>query len=915
MLVGREQQRAEIETLLDDLREGASRVLVVRGEPGIGKTALLAHAAECAGDAQVLRAGGVEFEAELPFATLHQLLRPIANRIDAIPEHQAEALAGALGLSSARAGDRFLLAAGVLSLLADAAEEAPLVCLLDDAQWMDRASREALLFAARRLEREGVGMVFAERAGIEDPLTGFPELVVSALAPEASGELLAERCEQTIALAVRDCLIDAAAGNPLALLELTGGLSEAQLNGAEPLPDPLPVSSGVEQQFSSRVSRLPVESRTALLIAAAESCGDLAAIERAGATLDLDVEALAAAESAGLIRLAEGRVRFTHPLARSAVYGSAPFTERRRAHNALAEALAGPEDADRRAWHRAATAASTDDAIASELDATAERARARGGYAAASDALERAASLTTDPESRTRRLVRAAQAAWLAGESAQAVALLERSEPLPEDPTLRGEVAWLRGLVEIHRGSPAAAADICLEVARQLASSDPAHALRLAALASIGASLGGDFGRIRGLYEWSRGLPCESVEEQFIVDFLEGLALICDANPSGAAAPFQRAVEAAALLDDERLLHLAGTAAAYRGDEREAERLYARAVERARTHGNISALPFSLTRLGTIELVLGKPAAAVADVTEALRLARETGQEVVVAHALSVLARLAAIRGDQTEATRLADEALAIAVPRRFAFAVSAAGTAYADIDLAAGRSAEAFERLRTLLAAPDAHPLYRQFAAPQLIEAGARAGRAAEVVGALDELEQWVGAADASLYRPVVARLRGLVARDGEAEQRFEDALELHAQYPQPLDRAQTELAYGEFLRRARRKSDARVPLRAALTTFEAHGLTPWAERAAAELRATGETIRRGPAYARAELTPQELQVARLAATGSTNKEIAGRLFLSPKTVEYHLRKVFVKLGITSRAELTALEPFDEPAVAVPAV
>ncbi len=347
------------------------------------------------------------------------------------------------------------------------------------------------------------------------------------------------------------------------------------------------------------------------------------------------------------------------------------------------------------------------------------------------------------------------------------------------------------------------------------------------------------------------------------------------------------------------------------GDEEQAEAFYARAVARAREHGNVSALPFSLVRFGTIEFVLGKPTAALADLSEALRLARETGQEAVVAHALAVLAQLAAIRGEEDECRRFAAEAVELAAPRRYALALSAATVGLAELDLAFGRSAEAFDRLETLMRSPETHPLYRQFAVPQFVEAAGRAGRAGDALGAFARFEAWVVAADASLYRPLVARSRALVSEGKEAERAFADALRLHAEFPQPFDRARTELAYGELLRRARRKTEARLRLRAALETFEALGAAPWAERARAELRATGETVRRGKSIARNELTPQELQVARLAAVGSKNKEIAGQLFLSPKTVEYHLHKVFMKLGIASRAELAKLDLEGEAPIA----
>jgi AAA ATPase domain len=488
VLYGRTAECAAVDRLLEDARSGRSGVLVLRGEAGVGKSTLLGYAAERAkgGPAgmTVLRAAGVESEVELPFATLHQLLRPLLDRVGRLPEPQAAALHGTFGMA-ATPSDRFLLSVGVLSLLAEAAEERPLVCLLDDAQWLDQASADALVFVARRLAAEGIVLLFAAR----DPevrrfdAAGLPELQLAGLEDAAAADLLAAR-SQAMAAAVRDRLLRAAAGNPLALVELPAMLEPAQLDGRAPLPDPLPVGARVERAFADRIERLPPATQATLLVVAADDTGEVATALRAGRLLELDGLALGPAEAAGLVRVAGGRVEFRHPLVRSAVYRNAGFAERRAVHLALAESMDGADDADRRAWHRAAVAVGPDEPVAAELERSAERAQARGGYAAAAAALERAAELTGEETARAGRLAAGANAAWLAGRPDWALGLLDRAAGAAPPPPLRAGLAQLRGHIELFCGSPADAHRILADGAAGIAGADPEQAALLLAEAA-----------------------------------------------------------------------------------------------------------------------------------------------------------------------------------------------------------------------------------------------------------------------------------------------------------------------------------------------------------------------------------------------------------------------------------------------
>jgi DNA-binding CsgD family transcriptional regulator len=924
VLYGRHTECAAVGRLLRAARDGRSGVLVLRGEAGVGKSALLAYAADQAGDVAggmtVLCAAGVEAEVQLPFAALHQLLR---GGLGHLPAVQAAALQAALGLAAApgdrglggeRLGDRFLVSVGVLSLLADAAEQRPLVCLLDDAHWMDQASADALVFAGRRLGAEGVGLLFAARdaepRGFDAP--GLPELRLGGLDSGAAARLLADAVPSAPAAGVADRLLAAAGGNPLALLELPAALSPAQLAGRAPLPDPLPVGAGVERAFADRAARLPAAARTVLLLAAADDTGEAATVLRAAGRLGLDAGALGPAEAARLVRVAGGRVEFWHPLVRSAIYRAATFADRRAAHLALAGALDGAGQADRRAWHRAAAAAGPDDAVAGELERSAGRALARGGYAAAAAALERAAELTGQDPARARRLAAGAEAAWLAGRPRWAQELADRASRLDPPPRLRADLQQVRGRIELWCGSPVQAHRLLAAAATAIADTDPGQAAMLLLQAGQAAWSAGD---VPKAIEVGQRLDTLAVPQDSTVRLMGrafvGLAGLMAGDPAHAvhAAPLLRGVVSSArTAQDPVQLAFASHAALCIGDDAAAADLLGRAVDAARAAGAIGTLAWMLAQAAILQAWTSHWPAAVASASEGLRLADETGEDNAAALHHSVLAWVAAVQGREQDCRAHADAALGQAARRALALPASLATWALGLAELGAGRPATALDRLAA--AGPGrGHPVAATFAAADLAEAAVRAGRPEAAPDAVARLEAWATATAAPWGLALVARCRGLLSDGDTAAGHFAQALELHAAAGRPFDRARTELVWGEALRRARRPSQARGHLRAALDGFEQLGAAGWAGRARAELRASGETARRRDPSTLTQLTPQELQIARLAAAGATNREIASQLFVSPRTVEYHLYKVFPKLGIASRAELARLAPLGEPA------
>ena len=894
MLVGRDRERAALDHLLEEARASRSGALVLRGEPGIGKSSLVAYARERGEGMRVLSGAAVEAEMELPFAGLHQLVWPVLDRAESLPGVQGAALRGAFGLTGERVDDRFLVSVALLGLLTAVADDGPLLCVVDDAHWLDRPSADALVFAARRLHADPIALVMASR--LEGRLEGLPELVLTGLAPGDAAALLDERLPES----VRDQLVSVTHGNPLALMELPRALSDDQRAGRVPLLGDVPLTAEIEDAFLAQIRPLPDPTQRLLVLAAADDSAELGAVLSAAERLGLPRDALDHAERAGLIDTHGERVLFRHPLVRSAVYRAATSGERRAVHDALAAVL----DDDRRAWHRAAAATAPDEEAAAELERTADRAHTRGGPAAAARALERAAELGATR--RGERLLAAADAAVTAGRMQHALSLLARADQALEDPLSRAHAARIRGELEIVSGRPGTSHGAIVAAAQVVAPHDRGAAFDLLGLALEAAAMSGYPERMLEVSEIAAGLePDAGSERQAVASLLQaGFGRLLRGDPEGAAPCFDEALTRAQALDDPRKVLWAAAGGIFIGDRARALRSLDRAVAMARERASVSFLPHILGLRANLALWDGRLPEAAADADEAARLAEDIGAENARALPLTSLAWLTGLRGDEAECRRLADEVLELAIDRGLALPAASGTWALAQLDLALGRWEEALVRLLALeeIRPGFGHPMVPIMTSWDRVEAAVRCGRADVAEQSIERFAGWTAAAPTGWATVVLEDCRALAALPDEAEPHFETALEQIAA-ARPLDRARVHLHYGEHLRRERRRIDARGHLRAALEGFERIGAVPWAERARRELRATGETARKRNISPLAELTPQELQVARLVGEGATNKAVASQLFVSPKTVEYHLRKVFAKLGIASRSELFRLD------------
>lgn len=903
MLHGRVPECAQIDRLLTAARERRSDALVVRGDAGIGKTALLDYAAQRATGLQVLRTAGIQTESELPFAGVHNLLLPVLDRSAAIPGRQKAALFGAFGLGPGTEEDRFLISLAVLSVLAEVAETAPLLCLIDDAQWLDGPSADALTFAARRVQAEGIVIVFAAR---DDPIRpfvahGVAELKLAGMDGDSAGAMLAERTSEPVSAAVRDRLVTDTLGNPLALTELAKSLSADQIAGRTPLPDELPVSTDLERLYLARAADLPTQTQTMLLVAAAHDNGQLDGVLSVARALGAEATALDEAEKSGLLRVEAAVVSFVHPLMRSAIYRGVTTQRRREAELALAAALDGDADADRRAWHLANAAAGPDADVADQLHGAAERARARGGHAAAAAAFERAAALTAAPERRAARLTEAAAAAWSAGQPDRARTLLDEAVPLAGSTELQARIGQLRGSIEGACGNPAAAYAILVSASERITTVDPARAALMLDQAGQLAWFNGDLVRLNEVSRRITELPEHSELKLAGAQVIIGLSGVLRGDTTETAARLRRAAVLAENSSETRELMAAASGAVFLGDDSRAIDLFSTAVARARAAGEAAGLPLLLALLAQVETLSSRYPAALADATEGLRLAEETGQHNPTANLRAVLALNAAIKGNPEECREHAALALTQAIGHRLGPPAAVASWSLALLDLGAGRPAEAFDRLETLAAAGpgEGNRMFMLLATADLVDAAMRTEHRAAATAGLDQLRVWATDTGAPWASAMAARCEGLLVTDDEQDRLFAQALNLHATAGRPFDTARTQLLYGKSLRRRRRRADARRYLRSAHETFERLGARPWAEQAATELQATGETARKRDVSTVDQLTPQELQIARFVAQGETNRAIATSLFLSPRTVDYHLRKIFTKLGLTSRAEL----------------
>jgi DNA-binding CsgD family transcriptional regulator len=907
MLYGRHEERRVIHALLAAAGDGYSGVLVIRGEAGVGKHALLQDAASQATDFRLLRGTGVESEIELAFAALHQLLRPVLGWLDRLPEPQANALRGAFGLIDTQPTNPFLIELGVLSLLSEVAKERPVLCLVDDAQRLDRASADALVFAARRLGAEPIVLLLAAR---DDGVRQFdapdlPSLRLEGLDPEEAGQLLEAQAGK-LAPEVRDRLIEETGGNPLALLELPASLSGEQLAGREPLPERLPLSDRLQQTFLERVRRLPEAARTLLLVAAAEDGGELATVLAAGRVLAAGPQALEPAERSGLIQVSGPRLEFRHPLVRSAIYQGATFIARQAAHRALAEVLQGEQHADRRTWHLAAATLGSDEEVARALEASANRARRRGSPAAAAAALERAAALTPAAGPWAWRLVAAAESLWEAGRGDRALSLLDRVEPHSTDPAVRARMVYVRGAVELASGTPAIACTLLVDGARLILQSDPGRATEMLVLATWAALAANEPRRI--VEEISPAVPRlpghDDVRVQRVADSLLA-ARIPAAAP--AAVTEEMLPTPATTWPHPSLVWLWPMLVVVEpaGNDVAADQQYAKLVAAGRAAGAIRTPTVALANLAIAEVSLGLWPSAVGNATEGLRLARETGQQAMTGYFSALLASIAAQQGRAEDCRRLAEAALAVAAARRLAVVAAFASWALAQLDLADGRPAAALERLLALATPhdPTAYAPIALLTTGDLVEAAARAGRLEGMEPFLARFERWAAWDKRTWASATAARCRALLTPGEAAGRYYQTALTVDGVALRPFELARTELLYGEWLRRARRRADARPHLRAALEAFHRLGAIPWTERARVELRASGETARKRDPSTLKQLTPQELRIARLAAEGLTNREIAAGLFLSPHTISYHLHKIYAKLEVASRVDLRHLD------------
>jgi DNA-binding CsgD family transcriptional regulator len=899
-LLGRRSECETLDRLLRSVRSGQSRVLVLRGEAGVGKTALLGYVVEQAWGWRIVRAAGVQSEMELAFAGLHQLCGSMLDGLGGLPGPQRDALREAFGLEDGGAPDRFLVALAVLSLLAETAEARPLVCVIDDVQWLDRASRQALAFVARRLLAEPIAMVFAVREpGDANELAGLPELFVDGLGDRDARKVLASGISGPLDTRVRDRIVAETRGNPLALLELPRGLTPAELAGGFGLPDRGPLSGRIERSFLRRFESLPPDSRRLLVTAAAEPIGDVTLLWRALDRIGIAPEAVGPAEATGLIELG-ARVRFRHPLVRSAIYRAAAAPARQQVHHALAEATDPEADPDRRAWHRAHATAGLDEEVARELELSADRAKGRGGVAAAAAFLERAAELSPDPAHRGARALAAAQAKLEAGAPEAADALLSTAELAPLDELQRARLQMLRAQIAFAVRHGSDAPSLLLDAARRLVSLDAALA-REACLEALAAAIFADgLENTRDARAIARDAAPAARPPEPRDLLLDGLATRVAEGYAAAVTPLREALEAFGRADDadtadNRWLWLACRVASDLWDHTTWEALATRGLRLARESGALSILPMAGSYRAGVHVHAGQYRAAWTLLEEASAVTHATGATPLV----QAKPILAAWQGHEEEALALIENGRRVAAATGQGMALSMIDNAHAVLMNGLGRYEEALAAAERACAHGE-HSLYAHVLV-ELIEAAVRCDQPQSAAEGLARLADRTQASGSDWALGLEARSRALVTPGPAAEPLYQEALQRLARAPVPPYLARAQLVYGEWLRRHNRRLDARRELRAAHDTLSRIGAGAFAERARRELTATGETVRRLTVETRDVLTPQEAQVARLAQKGHTNQQIGAELFISPRTVEYHLHKVFTKLGIGSRKELRA--------------
>jgi DNA-binding CsgD family transcriptional regulator len=907
VLVGRDEELSRLGLLLEGARSGTSGVLVVTGEIGIGKSALLDEVEHLAVGMRVLRARGVQSETCVPFGGLYELCRPVLGFLDSIAASQKAALESALALRPAHPGDRFIIGVATLNLLAVAAEAEPLLILIDDAQWVDGSTADALRFSFRRFRADRVAVVVGTRS--DEPSladsTDFPSLHLGGLNRESAQRLVEQHATAPVPAELVDRLHRGTSGNPLALVELAG--DSGWFDEAAPLDAPLPIVSRVTRVYTERLRTFPVTTATALLLVACNDNGDVGEFSSAAGRLGVTADDLAPAEAVNLVRVVAGRVEFCHPLARSAVYGEAEPARRRVAHRAIADVL--PDVAfDRRAWHLALAALGPDDAVCAGLERAGHHARERSAYDVASRTFERASSFATGDLQKGRLIHAAAESAWLAGMSARAVAFVDLARKHAVDHEVGVAIEELRGYIATRLGDVGEAHRILIEGADMAADSDPDRAVVMLAEAVTAALYAGDQAAMRAAGERIAAIAdrLTSPRARFFASMAQGQSLTVTGGGEEGAALIGSAAEMALsmdeLLDDPRLLVWAAMGPIWLRDAT-GRSLLDRVFERARAHAAVGVLPLLLGHLAVDQSVTNQWARAEANFYEAIELARETDQTADLTMLLARLAWMEARQGKEDRCREHAAEALQLSGDHGIVLPETWAQAAIGDLEFALGNASAALASFEARASLLETHGIVDpdQSANPELVEVHLRLGQP-EVAAAMAEVAFQEATRKGQPWALARAeRCRGLVAGDDNLDGPFKQALAYHEMTPDVFEMARTRLVYGARMRRARRRLDARQQLRLAIDDFDRLGAGVWAEAARTELAATGETARRRTPDSINQLTPQEMQIATLLAGGRTTREAAAAVFLSPKTVEYHLRSVYRKLGINSRTELAA--------------
>jgi len=901
-LIGRQREEAVLDRVLANAQAGESSVLVVHGDPGVGKTALLDYAVEAAEGFRVVRTSGVEGEADLDYAALQVLCSPTLEFAKRLPGPQREALGVAFGTSAGHAPSPLLVGLATLGLMSEAADQQPLLLVVDDAQWLDKASATALAFVARRLLAEPIALIFATR-DVGGELGRFSSLLVGPLGSRDALALLESALPARLDQLVLERMVAETAGNPLALVELPRDLTHDQLAGGFGLPRALPLSERIEQSFQRRLAVLPRDAQRLLLVAAAEPLGDPALLWNAARRLGISEKAAQAVESEGLLTL-DGAVTFRHPLVRSAVYASADPNERREVHRALAEATDPEVAPDRRAWHRSQATLMPDEEVATDLEGSAAAAQARGGFAAAAAFLERSVALTTEPARRSERALRASESKRVAGALNSALELAAIAESGPLDDVQRAQLDVLRGRVAFAASRGNDAAPLMLKAASRLERVD----LRLAREAYLDALTAALFaGRLavnasaQVVARAALAAPRSDEPVQASELLLDGLALLLMESYQSGTAALKQAMSAFRSEDVpvEELLRwgwVAGSAAGVMWDYDSWDALTARQEQLARDLGALSTLPLTLNIRAGPCLIAGKVAEAAFLVDQAQNVS--TASESQRFRNASLL--VSAFRGDEREARKLIDAIRKDSVERGEGAALAVASWATALLCNVLGQYENAFAAATDAL--KDGNDLvYSGWAGVELIEAASRAGKSEQAKLVLEQLMERTEASGTEWALATHARSRALLDDTADAEALYLEAIERLVPTPLRFEDARTRMLFGEWLRRQRRQRDARDQLRRAHELFLEFGMMGFADRTASELRATGEPVQKPTVDTRLGLTPQEARIATLAAHGSTNQEIAEQMFISSATVEYHLWKVYRKLGIKSRTQIAS--------------